>query len=51
MMIDDHVKDIAAFKKAANRNENEKIKSFASSTLPKLEAHLSKAKSIKSKVK
>jgi putative membrane protein len=51
MMIDDHTKDIAAFKKAAAGNENEKVKSFASTTLPTLETHLSKAKSIKSKMK
>jgi putative membrane protein len=51
MMIDDHTKDIAEFKKAAAGNENEKVKNFASTTLPTLEAHLSKAKSIKSKMK
>jgi len=51
MMIDDHTKDIAEFKKAAAGNENEKVKSFASTTLPTLETHLSKAKSIKSKMK
>jgi putative membrane protein len=51
MMIDDHTKDIAEFKKAAAGNENEKVKNFASTTLPTLETHLSKAKSIKSKMK
>jgi putative membrane protein len=51
MMIDDHTKDIAEFKKAAAGNENEKVKNFASTTLPTLEKHLSKAKSIKSKMK
>jgi len=51
MMIDDHTKDIAAFKKAATGNENEKVKSFAATTLPTLETHLSKARSIKSKMK
>ena len=51
MMIDDHTKDIAEFKKAAAGNENEKVKSFATTTLPTLETHLSKAKSIKSKMK
>ena len=51
MMIDDHIKDIAEFKKAATGNENEKVKNFAAATLPTLETHLSKAKSIKSKMK
>jgi len=51
MMIEDHTKDIAEFKKAATSNENEKVKNFASTTLPTLETHLSKAKSIKSKMK
>jgi putative membrane protein len=51
MMIEDHEKDIAEFKKAAGGNENAKVKEFASATLPVIEGHLSKAKTIKSKMK
>ncbi|ULQ50962.1 DUF4142 domain-containing protein [Flavihumibacter fluvii] len=50
MMIDDHTKDIAEFKKAVASNENAGIKAFAKSTLPTLETHLSKAKSLKAKM-
>lgn len=51
MMIEDHIKDIAEFKTAAASNENEKIRAFAGSTLPVLNAHLAKAKSIGTKMK
>lgn len=51
MMIEDHNKDIAEFKKAADSNPNQKIKDFASMTLPTLQKHLDKANSIKSKMK
>jgi putative membrane protein len=51
MMLDDHEKDIAEFKKAAESNSNQKIKDFASQTLPTLQKHLDKARSIKSKMK
>jgi len=51
MMIDDHQKDIAAFKTAAASNENENVKKFAANTLPTLQAHLTKIKAIKSKMK
>ncbi len=50
MMIEDHTKDIAEFNTAAGTNENEKIRAFASSTLPVLKTHLAKAKSIKAKM-
>lgn len=51
MMIEDHKKEIAEFKKAADANENASIKAFAKSTLPTLETHLSKVKSLKAKMK
>ncbi|WP_255153822.1 DUF4142 domain-containing protein [Ferruginibacter sp. HRS2-29] len=51
MMVDDHVKDIAAFKDAAKNNSDEKVKAFAAKTLPTLESHLAKAKAIKSRLK
>ncbi len=51
MMIDDHNKDIAEFKEAANSNPNAKVKDFATKTLPVLEKHLANAKMIKTKMK
>ena len=51
MMVEDHQKDIAEFKEAASSNPNQKIKDFASKTLPTLQKHLDKAKMIKSKMK
>lgn len=51
MMVDDHTKDIAEFKKAATGNHNQKIKEFAAKTLPTLQAHLKKAKKIKNNMK
>ncbi len=51
MMIEDHEKDIAEFKKAKDNNDNAKVKDFASTTLPVIEGHLNKAKTIKNKLK
>ncbi len=51
MMIDGHTKSIERFKDAAANNANAKVKDFASKTLPTLQKHLDKAKSIKSKMK
>ena len=51
MMVDDHQKDIAAFKAAAASNENENVKKFASNTLPTLQMHLTRIKAIKNKMK
>ncbi len=42
-MLNDHVKDIAAFKKEATGGKNEAVKNFASETLPTLETHLKMA--------
>ncbi|HMI78685.1 MAG TPA: DUF4142 domain-containing protein [Ferruginibacter sp.] len=51
MMIDSHGKSIERFKDAAANNANARVKDFAAKTLPTLEAHLAKAKAIKSKMK
>lgn len=51
MMIEDHEKDIAEFKKNASNNDNAKVKDFATTTLPVIEGHLNKAKAIKNKLK
>jgi putative membrane protein len=40
MMLDDHKKDIAEFKKCADNCSDSTIKAFASNTLPTLEKHL-----------
>ena len=50
-MVEDHEKDIAEFKEAANSNPDQKIKDFAAKALPTLQKHLDKAKAIKSKMK
>jgi putative membrane protein len=46
MMVDDHKKDIAEFKKCADNCSDSTIKSFASSTLPVLEKHLDSIQAI-----
>ncbi|MGI8951029.1 MAG: DUF4142 domain-containing protein [Chitinophagaceae bacterium] len=47
MMVDDHEKDIAEFKKASKNVSDSSIKSFATRTLPTLEKHLDSAQAIK----
>jgi putative membrane protein len=49
MMLDDHKKDIAEFKKAADKCTNTSIKDFASQSLPVLEKHLDSAQAITGK--
>ena len=49
-MVMDHQEDVKDFQKEANSGKNEKIKSFASQTLPTLQQHLDKIKSIQSKM-
>jgi putative membrane protein len=49
MMVDDHKKDIAEFKDAAEKCTNTSIKNFASQTLPVLEKHLDSAQAITGK--
>jgi len=43
-MVNDHVKDVDAFKKEANAGHDPEVKSFASTTLPTLEEHLQQAR-------
>ena len=45
-MLKDHKKDIAEFRKEANNGKDPDVKSFASSTLPKLEQHLQHAQRV-----
>jgi len=49
-MVMDHEEDVKDFRKEANSGKDEKIKSFASQTLPTLQQHLDKIKSIQSKM-
>ncbi|MDQ6889570.1 MAG: DUF4142 domain-containing protein [Bacteroidota bacterium] len=50
MMVEDHKKDVAAFKKASgNLNDND-LKTFATTTLPTLQKHLDAIQGIKSKM-
>ncbi len=46
MMVDDHKKDIAEFRKCADNCSDSSIKSFASNTLPVLEKHLDSIQAI-----
>jgi putative membrane protein len=50
MMVKDHKKDIAEFKKQAKSGKDADLKSFASSTLPTLENHLKMVQGIHSKM-
>jgi putative membrane protein len=45
-MVEDHIKDIQSFKKAAEHAKDPDVKSFASSQLPTLENHLKTAKDV-----
>ena len=49
-MVMDHEEDVKDFRKETNSGKDEKIKSFASQTLPTLQQHLDKIKSIQSKM-
>jgi putative membrane protein len=46
LMLRDHRKDVAEFKKESNSGKDADIKNFASNTLPTLEDHLKSAESI-----
>jgi len=50
MMVEDHVNDIEEFKNASTSNADPEVKKFATKTLPTLQKHLEKAKSIKAKM-
>ncbi len=49
-MVMDHQEDVKEFQKEANNGKDDQIKSFASGTLPVLQGHLDKIKSIQSKM-
>lgn len=51
LMVNDHEKDIAEFKKQAAEGTDASLKSFASQTLPTLEHHLAESKKAKDAVK
>ena len=48
MMVEDHKKDVAEFKKESESSKNADIKNFAAKTLPVLQKHLDSAKAIHS---
>ena len=50
MMVQDHKKDVAEFKKESKSAKDADVKSFASTTLPTLEDHLKMAQDTASKV-
>jgi putative membrane protein len=50
MMITDHTKDVAAFRRMASQATNPDIKQFATSALPTLEDHLKMAHEISGKL-
>ncbi len=47
-MVEDHEKDIAAFRREAQDGKDPDAKAFAAKTLPTLEGHLKKIRSIAS---
>ncbi len=49
MMVDDHKKDVDAFKEASDKLNDNDIKSFATNTLPTLQKHLNAIQNIKCK--
>lgn len=49
-MVKDHKADIAEFQKESNAGRDSEVKSYASSTLPTLQSHLSQAEQVESKV-
>jgi putative membrane protein len=49
MMVEDHKKDIDAFKKATDKVGDNDIKNFVTNTLPTLQKHLDSIQAIKSK--
>ncbi|MFC3157365.1 DUF4142 domain-containing protein [Chryseobacterium arachidis] len=51
LMVTDHKKDIAEFKKQASGGSESSLKAFASKTLPTLEHHLMESEKAKADVK
>lgn len=50
-MVKDHEQDVKQFRKEANNGKNDRVKEFASQTLPTLEQHLARAKQLETTVK
>jgi formate dehydrogenase assembly factor FdhD len=50
MMVSDHKKDVAEFKKESKSGKDTDVKSFASTTLPTLQDHLKMAQDAAAKV-
>ena len=50
VMVDDHKKDVADFKKASGNLNDDGLKNFAANTLPTLQKHLDAMQNIKSKM-
>lgn len=50
MMVDDHKKDVNAFKKASDKLTDNDLKTFATNTLPTLQKHLDAIQNIKTKM-
>jgi putative membrane protein len=50
MMVKDHEKDVAAFKRASQQTQDPDLKAWAAKTLPTLEDHLKSIKQIESQV-
>jgi putative membrane protein len=50
MMVDDHKKDVAEFKKTSTSAKDSDVKSFASTTLPTLQDHLKMIEDIHSRM-
>lgn len=51
MMVNDHKKDIAAFKKESTDGADANLKAFAGKTLPTLENHLMESEKVKTEMK
>ncbi len=49
-MVDDHVKDVAAFEREAAQGRDPDLKAWAAKTLPTLRDHLTQARSIDSRI-
>ncbi|HEY3570771.1 MAG TPA: DUF4142 domain-containing protein, partial [Thermoanaerobaculia bacterium] len=50
MMVKDHKKDVAEFKKESTKAKDSDVKSFASTTLPTLQDHLKMIEDISAKM-
>ncbi len=50
-MVDDHEKDVKAFKKQADKGKNAELKQFASQAVPTLEEHLKMARDLAASTK